>query len=113
VRQIISKKEFAERMGRSVRHLERMIAVGEGPPIIKLGPRAVGIAEDWRSLARLASRCAAGMARLSGSGLRSGRPKCGEIRRPASCGRRLPNIDDAGQHEVSGYRTFRRRSRLD
>ncbi len=33
-------------MGRSVRHLERMIAVGEGPPIIKLGPRAVGIAED-------------------------------------------------------------------
>jgi predicted DNA-binding transcriptional regulator AlpA len=45
VRQIISKKEFAERMGRSVRHLERMIAVGEGPPIIKLGPRAVGISE--------------------------------------------------------------------
>jgi predicted DNA-binding transcriptional regulator AlpA len=47
VRRILSKKEFAEeRMGRSVRHLERMIAVGEGPPIIKLGPRAVGIAED-------------------------------------------------------------------
>jgi predicted DNA-binding transcriptional regulator AlpA len=32
-------------MGRSVRHLERMIAIGEGPPIIKLGPRAVGISE--------------------------------------------------------------------
>jgi len=47
VRRILSKKEFAEqRMGRSVRHLERMIAIGEGPPIIKLGPRAVGIAED-------------------------------------------------------------------
>ena len=47
MRRILSKKEFAEqRMGRSVRHLERMIAVGEGPPIIKLGPRAVGIAED-------------------------------------------------------------------
>ena len=46
MRQIISKKEFAERMGRSVRHLERMIAIGEGPPIIKLGPRAVGIDED-------------------------------------------------------------------
>jgi predicted DNA-binding transcriptional regulator AlpA len=45
VHRIISKKEFAERMGRSVRHLERMIAVGEGP-IIKLGARAVGIAED-------------------------------------------------------------------
>lgn len=46
MRRIISKKKFAERIGRSVRHLERMIAVGEGPPIIKLGPRAVGIAED-------------------------------------------------------------------
>jgi predicted DNA-binding transcriptional regulator AlpA len=46
LRRIITKKEFAKRMGRSVRHLERMIAVGEGPPIIKLGPRAVGIAED-------------------------------------------------------------------
>jgi predicted DNA-binding transcriptional regulator AlpA len=47
VRRILSKKEFAEqRMGRSVRHLERMIAIGEGPPIIKLGPRAVGIDDD-------------------------------------------------------------------
>jgi predicted DNA-binding transcriptional regulator AlpA len=46
LRRIITKKEFAKRMGRSVRHLERMIAVGQGPPIIKLGPRAVGIAED-------------------------------------------------------------------
>ena len=46
MRRIFSKKQFAERMGRSVRHLERMIAVGEGPPIIKLGPRAVGIAEE-------------------------------------------------------------------
>jgi predicted DNA-binding transcriptional regulator AlpA len=46
LRRIITKKEFAERMGRSVRHLERLIAVGEGPPIIKLGLRAVGIAED-------------------------------------------------------------------
>jgi predicted DNA-binding transcriptional regulator AlpA len=58
VRRIISKKEFAERMGRSVRHLERMIAVGEGPPIIKLGPRAVGIAEDdgeaWLASRRVA-----------------------------------------------------------
>ena len=46
MRTIMSKKKFAERMGRSVRHLERMIAIGEGPPIIKLGPRAVGIAEE-------------------------------------------------------------------
>jgi predicted DNA-binding transcriptional regulator AlpA len=57
VRRIISKKEFAKRMGRSVRHLERLIAVGEGPPIIKLGPRAVGIAKDdgdvWIELRRV------------------------------------------------------------
>ena len=46
MRRMFSKKQFAKRMNRSVRHLERMIAVGEGPPIIKLGPRAVGIAED-------------------------------------------------------------------
>ena len=43
MRRVISKKEFAERMGRSVRHLERMIAIGEGPPIIQLGERRVGI----------------------------------------------------------------------
>jgi predicted DNA-binding transcriptional regulator AlpA len=59
LRRIISKKEFAERMSRSVRHLERMIAAGEGPPIIKLGPRAVGIAEDdgeaWLGSPRVAS----------------------------------------------------------
>ena len=46
LRRIISKKEFAKRIGRSVRHLERMIAIGEGPPITKLGSRAVGIAEE-------------------------------------------------------------------
>jgi predicted DNA-binding transcriptional regulator AlpA len=46
VRRMFSKKQFAKRMNRSVRHLERLIAVGEGPPIIKLGTRAVGIDED-------------------------------------------------------------------
>jgi hypothetical protein len=40
--------------------------------------------------------------------LRDGRPNCGEIRRPARCGRRLPDIFDAWRHEVSGYRTFSR-----
>ena len=47
MRRMFSKKQFAkERMNRSVRHLERLIAVGEGPPIIKLGQRAIGIDED-------------------------------------------------------------------
>jgi predicted DNA-binding transcriptional regulator AlpA len=46
LRTISTKKEFAKRIGRSVRHLERLIAVGEGPPTIKLGPRAVGIDDD-------------------------------------------------------------------
>ena len=46
MRRMFSKKQFAKRMNRSVRHLERLIAVGEGPPIIKLGTRAVGIDED-------------------------------------------------------------------
>jgi predicted DNA-binding transcriptional regulator AlpA len=46
VRRILSKRMFAvERMGRSVRHLERLIAAGDGPPIIRLGPRAIGIDE--------------------------------------------------------------------
>jgi crossover junction endodeoxyribonuclease RuvC len=47
----------------------------------------------------------------SGRGVRGESFKCGESRWPASCGRRLPDID-AGQRKVSGYRTFRRRSRL-
>jgi predicted DNA-binding transcriptional regulator AlpA len=43
---ILSKRQFAERIGRSVRHLERLISEGEGPPIVRLGVRAVGIDED-------------------------------------------------------------------
>lgn len=42
---ILTKKQFAQRMGRSVRHLERLLATGEGPPVIRLGARAVGIDE--------------------------------------------------------------------
>ena len=30
----------------SVRHLERLISLGEGPPLIRLGARKVGIADD-------------------------------------------------------------------
>jgi predicted DNA-binding transcriptional regulator AlpA len=46
VKKILSKREFADRIGRSVRHLERLISEGEGPPIVRLGTRAVGIDED-------------------------------------------------------------------
>lgn len=43
---IITKKEAARRGSMSVRHLERLSSVGEGPPIIRLGVRKVGIADD-------------------------------------------------------------------
>lgn len=46
MKKILSKKQFAEKIGRSERHLERLISTGEGPPVIKVGVRAVGIAED-------------------------------------------------------------------
>jgi predicted DNA-binding transcriptional regulator AlpA len=46
LRTILSKKKFADRCGISVRHLERLNSLGEGPPLIQLGPRRVGIAED-------------------------------------------------------------------
>lgn len=38
--------EFASRAKISRRHLERLIARGEGPPIIVLGPRRRGIADE-------------------------------------------------------------------
>jgi predicted DNA-binding transcriptional regulator AlpA len=45
LKKILTKKQSAERIGRSVRHLERLLAVGEGPPVVRLGARAVGIDE--------------------------------------------------------------------
>jgi predicted DNA-binding transcriptional regulator AlpA len=42
---IITKKEAARRGSMSVRHLERLASVGEGPAIIRLGVRKVGIAD--------------------------------------------------------------------
>ena len=46
MKRILTKRQFAERIGKSVRHLERLISAGEGPPVIRLGPRAIGIEED-------------------------------------------------------------------
>jgi excisionase family DNA binding protein len=46
MRHILRKGQVAERLGCSVRHLDKLIAEGVGPPIIRLGARAVGIDED-------------------------------------------------------------------
>jgi predicted DNA-binding transcriptional regulator AlpA len=43
---ILTKKEAAQRNRISLRLLERLIKSGEGPPIIQLGARRVGIDED-------------------------------------------------------------------
>jgi predicted DNA-binding transcriptional regulator AlpA len=48
---IKSKKQFAAQTNMSVRHLERLIACGEGPAVVRLGKRKRGIEEgdgdDW------------------------------------------------------------------
>jgi hypothetical protein len=46
MRTISSRKKFCARAGISIRHLERLNALGEGPPLIQLGPRRVGIDDD-------------------------------------------------------------------
>ena len=43
---VLSKREAARRNNFSVRHFERLIAKGEGPPLVRLGPRRVGIIEE-------------------------------------------------------------------
>jgi predicted DNA-binding transcriptional regulator AlpA len=43
---IKSKREFAARANCSVRHLERLISSGLGPPIVRLGVRKIGIEES-------------------------------------------------------------------
>lgn len=43
---ILTRKETAARGAISLRHLERLIGNGEGPPIIRLGARRIGIAEE-------------------------------------------------------------------
>ncbi len=42
---LITRKEAAIRAAISLRHLERLIGNGEGPPIVRLGARRVAIAE--------------------------------------------------------------------
>jgi hypothetical protein len=43
---VLSRREAARRAQQSLRSLERQIAVGEGPPIIRLSQRRIGIAEE-------------------------------------------------------------------
>ena len=42
---VLNLDEAAERDNCSRRHLERLIARGEGPPIVKLGLRRIGVLE--------------------------------------------------------------------
>ena len=77
VRQIISKKEFAERMGCCVRHPTHDRHRRRAPDHQTWSSRSRNRRSRRRSLARLASRCAAGMARLSGSCLTPRGPGAG------------------------------------
>jgi predicted DNA-binding transcriptional regulator AlpA len=43
---LISKKKLADKIGRTTRHIERLLAEGKGPPVIRVGVRAVGFDED-------------------------------------------------------------------
>ena len=43
---VSSIKQFAKRIGRSPRHVQRIISEGEGPPVVSLGKRAVGIIDE-------------------------------------------------------------------
>jgi predicted DNA-binding transcriptional regulator AlpA len=46
VAKLLSRKQFAERIGRSVRHLDRMWSEGSGPPFIRIGSRVIAITEE-------------------------------------------------------------------
>ena len=46
LKQILTFKQFAQKIGKSERHVQRLISVGEGPPIVRTGVRSVGIEED-------------------------------------------------------------------
>jgi predicted DNA-binding transcriptional regulator AlpA len=43
---LLSKKQFAKRIGKSQRHVDRLIERGEGPPTVQTGERAIGILEE-------------------------------------------------------------------
>ena len=45
-RKLLSKKQFADKINRSIRHVERLIETGQGPPVVHVGVRAVAIDED-------------------------------------------------------------------
>jgi predicted DNA-binding transcriptional regulator AlpA len=46
VAKILSMKEIAELEGRSLRSVQRQNKAGEGPPLIQLSPRRIGVDED-------------------------------------------------------------------
>jgi predicted DNA-binding transcriptional regulator AlpA len=46
VKTVSSIKQFAKRIRRSERHVQRLISEGEGPPVVSLGKRAIGIIDE-------------------------------------------------------------------
>jgi predicted DNA-binding transcriptional regulator AlpA len=40
---VLSKQEVARRLGCSERNVDRLITAGEGPPLIQISPRRVGV----------------------------------------------------------------------
>jgi predicted DNA-binding transcriptional regulator AlpA len=43
---MLSKKQFGKKIGKSERHVERLIERGKGPPTVQTGDRAIGITEE-------------------------------------------------------------------
>jgi hypothetical protein len=55
-RQVLTYEQSAGRGSISVRHLARLLAAGEGPPVVKLGVRRRGIFADDLEVWLLARR---------------------------------------------------------
>ena len=46
MKHLLTKREAAARIGKSTRHLERMIFLGKGPPFIRTGIRGIAFDAD-------------------------------------------------------------------
>ena len=52
---VLSKQEVARRLGCSERNVDRLVGIGDGPPMIQVSPRRRGVLES-EFIAWLASR---------------------------------------------------------
>ncbi len=43
---VLSKQEIAMRLGCSERNVDRLIKVGDGPPVLRISPRRVGVLQS-------------------------------------------------------------------